>query len=384
MSEARETVLPTVDPAMLGHFYMPGITSHYQSQQQEQATDQSAPADDFQFVSGSRPLDPLATKGALPRYAKLASQLFVVVRLTNHSIAQEQEQCSGIKCDFPGCSSKRTFKRKYELQRHRKKHTPRETFECPAINCKYRGPKAFYRSDKLKAHVLAGHDPETLFACPVAGCFSARTPLSRAMLAVHLRNHDRWSCEPYLGYFTALADCDQFRTCPVGKCLKKLSPYSLQEHVLQHTEAERSAHHIKIAAAGLDPLTGCVICPVISCRIRLPDLPAFQDHLIDHIALDADHFRAWKAKTIHSYEDIHQRPWQRWYFHERFVSEVCGYSVCTPCGEHRVTHPFDLLKDSKDLHVYREEILQLYPGIGWHPIFDDIMPVVHRRNFRVP
>ncbi len=313
----------------------------------------------------------------------------MAVQLTNHSIAQEQDQCSGetsIKCTFPGCSSKRSFKRKYELERHMRVHTRPETFECPAVNCKYRGPKAFYRPDKLKAHVIAGHGPETLFVCPVAGCFSARTPLSRAMLAVHLRNHDYWSCKPYWGYFAALRDGDRFRTCPVENCLKKkLSPDSLQEHVLQHTEADRSAYHVKIAAAGLDYLNGCVICPIISCRVTLPDLPTFQDHFIDHIASDANHFRAWIAgPTDYRFSWSYQQcPWELGHGTRYF-----GENRCPTCRHitnlEQATHPFDLLKDAKDLYVCREEILQLYPSIGWHPMFDDMMPVVHRRRDRVP
>ncbi|KAF7504261.1 hypothetical protein GJ744_002519 [Endocarpon pusillum] len=369
-SEPRGTVLPNVDTAMLYPVYTQGTTSHYQWQQQEQATDQSTPASDFQFVSGSRPLQPLAAKAELS------------------CVAQGQDENSegpSLKCDFPGCPSKKTFRRKYELQRHMKKHTQQKRLDCPAVNCKFRGPKAFYRPDKLKAHVLAGHGEQTLFACPVAGCFSARTPLSsRAFLSVHIRNH---SLGQYGGYLPALGSLDQVRTCPVESCLKKLSPYSLKGHVLQHTEAERAAYRIKIAAAGLDHLSGCVICPVISCRITLPDLPAFQDHLIDHIALAPNHFRAWRAKTRTTTlstlweRDLHQRPWESRYGNLYFLQVDCP-----ACGLRREqnAHPFDLLKDPMNLHACREEILQLYPGIGWHPIFDDVMPAVQRRRTREP
>ncbi|ERF75109.1 hypothetical protein EPUS_07798 [Endocarpon pusillum Z07020] len=369
-SEPRETVLPNVDTAVLYPAYMQGTASHHQVQQQEQATDLSTAAIDFQFVGGSRPLQPLAAKAELP------------------SVAQRQDENSeelNLKCKFPGCVSKKSFKRKYELERHMQKHSRQETFDCPAVNCKYRGPKAFYRPDKLKAHVLAGHDEQTLFACPVAGCFSASRLLSRAFLSVHMRNHDL-PVGKYRGYLPALGSLDRFRTCPVEKCLKKLSPDSLQGHVLQHTEAERAACRIKIAAAGLDHLSGCVICPIISCRITLPDLPAFQDHLIDHIALDPNHFRAWKTSAIHSWCDLHQHPWVllRISWWDRISSFY--NRDCPACGMRRGqnTHPFDLLKDPKNLHACREEILQLYPGIGWHPIFDDVMPAVHRTTIRLP
>ncbi len=96
----------------------------YRLQEQEPATGQSMPANDFQFVSGSRLLKPSAVKAPVSTYARIAWQLF---------------------CWF-------------------------------TISCKHRGPKAFYQLDKLKAHVMVGHGLETEFTCPVAGCFSARTP----------------------------------------------------------------------------------------------------------------------------------------------------------------------------------------------------------------
>jgi hypothetical protein len=263
-----------------------------------------------------------------------------------------------------------------------KKHTRKETFDCPAVNCKYRGTKAFYRSDKLKAHVNAAHDEQTLFACPVAGCLSARAPLSGAILAVHIRNHDNGSCEPYWDYFKALEDCGGSRTCPIGSCLKKLCRDSLQEHVLQHTEAERTAFRTEIAAAGLDHRNGYIICPVPSCQIRLPHLPAFRDHFIDHIASNPNHLRTWMDK-VSSLVRGDPHPWQEWW------AEGGNFgSVCPTCGEvtigGRSTHQLDLLKDLKGLHGCKEQILQLYPGFGSNPIFDDVMPVVHRKTERVP
>jgi hypothetical protein len=103
-----------------------------------------------------------------------------------------------------------------------KKHTRKETLDCPAVNCKYRGTKAFYRPDKLNAHVHAAHDKETLFACPVAGCLSARTPLSGPLLAVYIRNRDRQSYGQSVDYFNVLANYDRIRACPVGNCSKIL------------------------------------------------------------------------------------------------------------------------------------------------------------------
>lgn len=75
------------------------------------------------------------------------------------------------QCFEPGCpaapggSKHKVFKRRYELERHQKKHGSR--MNCPAVNCK----KQEYRQDKLKDHVRCGHrDEDTIFQCPVTEC----------------------------------------------------------------------------------------------------------------------------------------------------------------------------------------------------------------------
>lgn len=313
--------------------------------------------------------------------------------LTNCRTIQEPSDVaekSGFRCDFPGCRSKTAFKRKPDLQRHMRKHTRKVTFDCPAVNCKYRGRKAFYRPDKLTAHVNAAHDEETLFACPIEGCLSHRTLLSRVLLGLHMRNHEMLP-EPYYGYFQALQGCGQKRICPVGKCGKNLMRWRnhlwwdfRQEHILQHTEAERTAFGIEVAAAGFDPVNGYVICPIPNCPERLPHLDAFHHHLIGHTVADPDHFDAWKnvARWYPLSSDAKNCfPWETWYF----MDEPSGL-VCPTCGEQvrqgRNTHQLDLLKDPEEFKGCREQILRLCPRFASHPIFDDVMPVVQRSGCR--
>ncbi|KAF2175372.1 hypothetical protein K469DRAFT_756271 [Zopfia rhizophila CBS 207.26] len=75
---------------------------------------------------------------------------------------------NGLQCRWPHCPlgpggcKEMIFTRKFELERHMLKHTAPDRFKCSAINCR----KHFPRADKLKAHVQAGHDDDTLFACP--------------------------------------------------------------------------------------------------------------------------------------------------------------------------------------------------------------------------
>ena len=295
---------------------------------------------------------------------------------------EESANLTGRKCNFPGCRSKRTFKRNYELQRHMKMHERRETFDCPAVNCKYRGPKAFYRPDKLKAHVNAAHDEHTMFACPVAGCLSARTAVSRDILALHIRNHDHGACKPYWDHFKALENCDKNRPCPVAECSQKLDLDSLQEHIMQHNEEERNASHIGITITGFDPSTAFVICPFPECQIRLPQLMAFQDHIIEHTLVDLNHFRAWRDQ-LPPWGVDDSPPWQGWEVTAMNPQMVHLQSKPSTYLKSTNDH-LKLLKPVQELYPYREQILRLYPGFGTHPVFQDIMPAIHRRAERVP
>lgn len=70
---------------------------------------------------------------------------------------QREQMPKRFQCDYPGCSSK-GFGRKYELQRHRKKHSRSQLFLCPVAGCRFRQPgNAFYRHDKLGCHMRACH-----------------------------------------------------------------------------------------------------------------------------------------------------------------------------------------------------------------------------------
>jgi len=179
------------------------------------------PERNLEFVSGCRPIGLVKGVTATESYVHF---LFIIeTRLIMARLSKkEPNRKTGLKCTWPGCRSKAIFKRNYELQRHVKKHSRRETFSCSAVNCQFRGPKAFYRADKLKNHVSAAHDDETLFACPVSGCRSALTPLPRDLLGLHIRNYNNGHCKAYWSYFAALDFGRTARTCPMEKCTRKL------------------------------------------------------------------------------------------------------------------------------------------------------------------
>lgn len=319
---------------------------------------------DFQFVSGYKPVGQTHPNQMFPKV----------------ECATKEPEKAGIKCKWPGCRSKATFKRNYELQRHMKKHSREQTFDCPAVNCRYRGAKGFYRADKLKDHVNAAHDDETLFTCPVIGCLSALNSLPRGLLSIHIRNHINGACKPYWSYFAALELKSEIRACPVGKCQAKLEIYKLGGHIHQHSEEDRVTHQATITSAGFNAINGHSICPV--CEFQSSSLQDLHDHIdAVHLVLDPEHFSEWKM-TISKSISGPLLPWKGCDIVRAPNNPICP--VCnntTPPGLH-ATHHLDLLRDSKELHRYREQILKLYPEFGSHPVFDDVMPTVHRKPER--
>lgn len=131
----------------------------------------SVPGDDhFTFESGCRPLEPSASAG----------------KHDDHATSSPDTR---LKCEHPGCTSKRRFTRKYELQRHMKKHAPPVAYPCPVIGCSYQGARSFYRSEKLKVHLRMSHTEEALCKCPIQGCSSAQLPLG--LMYYHAKFHDQ-------------------------------------------------------------------------------------------------------------------------------------------------------------------------------------------------
>ncbi|KAH8592630.1 hypothetical protein B0O99DRAFT_517191 [Bisporella sp. PMI_857] len=57
-------------------------------------------------------------------------------------------------CDYPGCGE--IITRRGDFIRHRQKHSaPR--YPCTVHGCSRRGPRAFYRADKLRDHQRKKH-----------------------------------------------------------------------------------------------------------------------------------------------------------------------------------------------------------------------------------
>jgi hypothetical protein len=84
------------------------------------------------------------------------------------------------RCSYPGCPYTGTFKRKYELQRHERKHDQSQQQRCLGLEC----DKQFYRLDKLWDHISGSH---ALFRCPVLNC--PTSPGSLREILVHFDEH---------------------------------------------------------------------------------------------------------------------------------------------------------------------------------------------------
>lgn len=91
-----------------------------------------------------------------------------------------------LRCSWSGCQSRVVFKRKYELERHMQKHSTLKPFPCPVVDCVFSGSRAFYRKDKLCAHLRDGHRDEDIGVCPMPPC-GMQLPL--LILQEHCRRH---------------------------------------------------------------------------------------------------------------------------------------------------------------------------------------------------
>jgi hypothetical protein len=99
-----------------------------------------------------------------------------VVKTPDTSDEEEEYRCS-----YPGCSSTGTFKRKYELQRHEKKHDESQQQRCLGLGCN----KHFYRLDKLWDHIRASR--HAAFECPAPHCSMSFPSLDEVL--VHFSGH---------------------------------------------------------------------------------------------------------------------------------------------------------------------------------------------------
>ncbi|KAI9765527.1 MAG: hypothetical protein M1840_007353 [Geoglossum simile] len=338
--------------------YPPATRSLHQHQANASET-----ATDFNFVSGCRPI---GEGMAQP-------------------VSGREIEAGSLTCVWPNCSSKRTFKRSYELQRHMNKHTSLVRYPCAAVNCPSRRTATFYRLDKFRDHLRNSHGLDGLFACPVPVCTSGPLPLFKFIIHIdsHTNNNERNS---WYHALDALQEYDvgrAMRACPLEGCRKWLNYSDVPAHLLTHELEDLMKHKAEIAEAGYDIPSGHVICPV--CNQTSASHNQFIEHLtLHHLVLDGEHYAAWRTEfRSHCYWTY--LPWIGW--GDRMLSRTL---VCPTCGlgvflgpNFSYTHhlvllaPFDWINES-----LQKKILNLWPAFASHPVFNSILPTVYRRYDR--
>ncbi|KAI9775411.1 MAG: hypothetical protein M1839_001105 [Geoglossum umbratile] len=326
-------------------------------------------ADDFKFVSGCRPIGAATTASAR---------------------GYETTDPDALICVWPNCSSKRTFKRIYELQRHMKKHGGPVKYPCTAVDCPSKRAAVFYRLDKFRDHLRNTHNPDDLFTCPDPACTIEPLPLFISVIHAHSHNSNAFGKRE--GWHWALKAFQVFdysaskRPCPLEGCRKWLPHTSVPAHLRSHEIGDLIGRETDIAEAGYDISSGCTICPV--CRQTSASPEIFAEHLVlHHLTVDVEHFAAWR-EACRPFITYKMLPWGRLHPWEHPPREGL---VCPMCGLQgaagqsyfpEFTHqrnflaPFDWI--DKDL---QNKILNLWPDFKTHPVFDSIRaPVARMRS----
>ena len=208
-----------------------------------------------------------------------------------------------ILCDVEGCHVG-PFGRQAELQRHiRQKHT-KPRISCTAVGCNRIGERGFAREDKLKDHILAGHDDNTTFHCPFSGCAEI---LTRDIMAFHL--HRR-------GYGDLWKSLSGARTCPMPRCpfqinlrgRKKQQMDDLIVHLHnKHDTDSRMRYNSTLRERGYDAASGYVMCPLCPPQAaRFEKHTDFSKHALEHLGVSFS-----RSFCLDAWGHLHQY----WYTH---------------------------------------------------------------------
>lgn len=247
-------------------------------------------------------------------------------------------------CNFKGCRAK-PFKRRAELQRHELGHNPsHRPFPCTALGCDRTGHRAFARLDKLKDHVLAGHDDHTLFKCFEKNQgISCSIILTRDIMALH-------ACDsgPQL---------NRYRACPMPRCpFRFFLAYrqdgaeamdKLQSHLLEkHDQKGRANCAAFIQARGYDSVTGDIVCPVYSKPARFGNHIDFYHHFM------VVHFHREMPISSSELEKTFSGNFTLFY-----------YDLLNQCS-----HVPDKIRQARRI------LLSLWPAFEYYPVWEDIVP----------
>ncbi|KAF2808992.1 uncharacterized protein BDZ99DRAFT_43427 [Mytilinidion resinicola] len=163
------------------------------------------------------------------------------IKATKHKTPPD---ANALRCKYPGCRSRRTFKREYDLQRHMNMHGGRITIPCQVNGCDRRDHKPFYRIDKLTQHLRTAHSHDENCTCSEVGCQAGSLPLDLAKIhaVFHVWHPQSSKChqiglDPRTKALYKVGD--SLRQCSLRKCEKWVPIGEMQEHLRGHTSNER-------------------------------------------------------------------------------------------------------------------------------------------------
>lgn len=285
----------------------------------------------------------------------------------------ESNDSTRLRCEYHGCTSRRTFRRKYELQRHMKNHTATR-IPCVFPDCY----KSFYRQDKLKDHVQKHHvDDSEPVACPRPSCDFG--PVEWDLLKLHIRNHSRHTIIE-LVTFQLIKE----RHCPVTSCNQVVDVSGLRKHLESHNAVELRCCQNSILDSGYDSNTLNIICPV--CRHQFMKRDDWIDHLTnDHLVTDSVHYQAICTQlksAVLAWRTCY--PWEKWSVEDFPHHELVQCNHCSEmmhCHDDSYKHHLSLFRDPEEIRPYRRAILALWPEFGSHPVFNDVLPRKEMRHY---
>lgn len=262
---------------------------------------------------------------------------------------------TGIKCEFPGCKYRGSFNREYDLTRHMNIHNSTRE-KCPVELCE----RTFYRYDKLLHHFATAHHDNEEAICPVLPC-GMRVPLM--VLAQHVE-HAHLSKERGKNIVCeASRRSGNIRSCPIPSCKKnkkRLEVDTMQEHLRQHLASDRFSNCEAILAAGYDPDTMDIVCPVCNTQLQTP--VEFQEHFEwKHIFSQTVRARELRLLVLRMGRYYSQYLWRR-----EFLDDWTAKRLEAAPDFH-----YSILQPYSDYAHYRMAILRLWPEFARHPLFDE-------------
>jgi hypothetical protein len=227
--------------------------------------------------------------------------------------------------------------------------------KCPLEFCE----RYFDRYDKLRHHLKTVHLDTEDAICPMSQC-SMRVPFT--LMWDHTISHGRSWTDDVGRKAWRDHNVSSFRSCPIPSCehnAKKLQANELQKHLRQHAKQERDNNFEAILAAGYDPVSDKVVCPV--CKTRLPALQDFETHFQNEHVFENAYYAQVLANGNKWDFDLHFKFWRT-----KPVSDWLAEHMDVEPGAH-----IPYLRPYDEYAQHRWAILKLWPYFRNHPLFDE-------------